>query len=497
MEVKQGSHQPVFGIQILGSDGKTPVNLTSMTSAVFRMRPANGTALTVTDQPMTVANASLGELFYQWQDGNTATPGRYLAQVQCTFPTGILTVPYEYNRILIAQNLQPIGGLDLLASTFVRIVEDFGADPTGVGDSTSAFQSAIAYLNTAPSGVAGGVIFVATGTYRVNLTIASAAGITFLASGQVGLVSADNVSDTVYLSGTTNNCVFSGFWVVIGPSSGTGACVHMNVGFNHMGIAFDYLQAQGGYNGIVVDACISARFARLEVDSPRSDGVLLTGLGGGNQVNNVWIHNYVTNCPGQTAFRALQGSSVRIDQADVEGCGAGFVFSPSGSNQTTFFSLNHVYINGMTSGNGITIGGGPANSTSLVSLHNIDSVNATVGSGIVISSSALWIGLNDVKCLGNAAHGIVVNGAITDLVASNCICNGNHNVGFYINGAAQRFALNSVIAQGNTNQGIYVPAVAADNYTIQGCIAYGNGVTPGVLDQGTGTHKSVTSNVSY
>jgi len=107
LEVKAGALTPIFFVYLLQADGVTPLNLTGIQSAVFRMCPEQSTALTVNNQPMAVVNAALGQLQYQWQSGDTANPGRYLAEVQCNFLANspLIMPPYGYYRIIIGPTL--------------------------------------------------------------------------------------------------------------------------------------------------------------------------------------------------------------------------------------------------------------------------------------------------------------------------------------------------------------------------------------------------------
>jgi len=498
MEVKQGSHQPVFGLQILQGDGKTPVNLTGMTSAVFRMRPANGTALTVTDQPMTVANASLGELFYQWLDGNTATPGRYLAEVQCTFPTGILTVPFEYNRILISPNLQPIGGgLDLLAMTFVRVVEDFGADPTGVGDSTNAFQSAITYLK----GVGGGTIFCASGTYTANIALVNVTNINFIASGAVTLTPTNTAADTLLLSGTTGAIQFHGMWLFTGAATGTKASIHIATDFrSDLWHRFEYVAITGGYNAVVIDGEFGAWFDQLEIGLTRSTGLVLTGTYGtlpSGGVNNVHIGHMMGDSPGQTMVYIQQGAFITFERVDIEGADIAFNLQPS-----VAFGINGVFINNAFVDNnqhgGIIMGFG-AGSGFGIYIRGGGSTNSQVAgtSGILIGPGVFWVFVDDMNCSSNAGYGIRIAAAVHDIHIHNCACNSNNQHGVYVDGAATDFEITGTTANSNGGYGVAVAAVAADYYVIQGCVARANVSAPGISDGGTGTHKVVAGmNVS-
>jgi hypothetical protein len=88
---------------------------------------------------------------------------------------------------------------------------DYGADPTGVADSTSAFNSALAAVNTA----GGGVVYAPAGTFKISPSGSPAVGISFMGGGAAGyqgvrLVGAGN--DATFLSRNGNGTLvqFSG-----------------------------------------------------------------------------------------------------------------------------------------------------------------------------------------------------------------------------------------------------------------------------------------------
>jgi hypothetical protein len=61
-------------------------------------------------------------------------------------------------------------------------VMDFGADPTGVADSTSAFNQALAYV----AGLGGGVVSAPEGTFKITPSGSPAVGVSFMGTGSAG-----------------------------------------------------------------------------------------------------------------------------------------------------------------------------------------------------------------------------------------------------------------------------------------------------------------------
>jgi hypothetical protein len=105
-ELKVGALTPAYNVTVYGPDGVTPLNLVNVQSAYLSMKQEQAAAYTFQSQ-MTVVNASLGQLRYQWQPGDTATAGRYLAVVQCNYlrNTPLVLPTYGYYHVIISPTL--------------------------------------------------------------------------------------------------------------------------------------------------------------------------------------------------------------------------------------------------------------------------------------------------------------------------------------------------------------------------------------------------------
>lgn len=86
--LKQHDLSPALRVRLL--DDATPVDLTNAVSVTLLMR-SRRTGLKVS-APMTVADQTdtdtLGVVTYQWQTGDTDTPGDFQTEIQVTWPLG-------------------------------------------------------------------------------------------------------------------------------------------------------------------------------------------------------------------------------------------------------------------------------------------------------------------------------------------------------------------------------------------------------------------------
>jgi hypothetical protein len=100
------------------------------------------------------------------------------------------------------------------ASQIIVNVLDFGADPTGVNDSSLAFQGAINY---------GAMVYVPAGTYKIASLLTGASGLTIRGAGSQSTII--NASTNGFISvtlATPNGCEISGLTINQATASTTG-----------------------------------------------------------------------------------------------------------------------------------------------------------------------------------------------------------------------------------------------------------------------------------
>ncbi len=88
---KANDTAPPLEATLSWQDGAT-IDLTGAT-VVFNLR-AKSRGVGVVRGPVTVVDASLGKVRYDWQPGDLAEPGEYLAEFEVTLASGhVITVP--------------------------------------------------------------------------------------------------------------------------------------------------------------------------------------------------------------------------------------------------------------------------------------------------------------------------------------------------------------------------------------------------------------------
>lgn len=92
-EIKQNDLLPLLEGTVRREDGNGPYDLATVASVDFFMR-ASGAAVPLISGVGTVTNASLGQLAFCWNSGETATIGYYEAEFQFNYAGGkTQTVP--------------------------------------------------------------------------------------------------------------------------------------------------------------------------------------------------------------------------------------------------------------------------------------------------------------------------------------------------------------------------------------------------------------------
>lgn len=202
-----------------------------------------------------------------------------------------------------------------LASTVS--VMDYGADPTGAADSTSAFNQALAAVNTA----GGGVVSVPAGTFLITPSGSPAVGVSFMGTGSAGyqgvrLVGAGpdatilkkNAAGTlVQLSGPSTS-----------PSTGsthTRFCAVENLGVNGNSLAGSVFQCYYADNLLFREVYVNNN-ADIVVDSAefwdsRFYNVVFGGSGSGT-ANADAPNCYLRNSAASSGFGNSTGSTNMI-----------------------------------------------------------------------------------------------------------------------------------------------------------------------------------------
>ncbi len=280
-------------------------------------------------------------------------------------------------------------------------VDDLGADPTGVSDSTDAINTAITTANGVQPVVLG------SGTYKV----ATSKSVLLAVAGTV----VSGQGDQTVLSATTNRPIVeiaaSGCRLldlkVLGSSNAaqTGVYAH-----DCTGPSVDNVTVDGpGYDGIlylsnVADGVVT----RCRVFNTGDDGINIGGDGNGACVNNRVVNNYCEGVAHDGIHVSVGSARTLVVANAIKGCGAGV-----GLARTT-----DVTVTGNTIVDSVTYG-----------IHNPETLNGAtiVGNTIYGGAQGMHFGspaTTNLNVIGNhvagpTTHGIVVSLQLTASVFGN------------------------------------------------------------------------------
>jgi hypothetical protein len=152
-------------------------------------------------------------------------------------PTG--NGPYTFSNVLRAQDG---GGLQITHAAGAQVnhgvsagdlyqiapvfnVCYYGADPTGLTDSTAAIQSA---CNAADNSTAGGVVFLPPGTFKISSTLVFGSAVTMRGAGSWSSVlnQVNGLQNAITVTGSGIQNVLIENLSITGPNSGTGVGIY-------------------------------------------------------------------------------------------------------------------------------------------------------------------------------------------------------------------------------------------------------------------------------
>lgn len=453
------------------------------------------------------------------------------ASTQATALTALLgssTVPIANGGTGATSITAPGGAFDTLCSStigqmWVRLTSAWGcsalgyanpvwwgADPTGVAVSTSAFNSAVSSL-----GSSGGLVWVPAGTFLISSLTIPTASVTIAGSGASATTLKTN-------SATADVLTFSS----------TGGYVR------DLQMAASATRTGGAYiksaNGVIArDLNLTGYFVGMSIQgaSPSSLAVgaqllninaFLPAIGAGaalaifENYSNAVVRNVIGSgtASGQQPDYGLvfkNGDTAFVSDTNITRHGYALAVTPgTGENNYSFNASNNDFDSaGVISGsiNAASCLIQPTGNGNVYESHfsNIW-CGLAVGDGATIGSTGTgfvdgmhWVaGIFD----GNGGSGFHITSNVKNWSAIGGHAAGNGGAGYYVAQASTDWRIIGVqagpVAQrgSNTSTGINVGAAASNNYVISHNDVCGN--TGGtIFDGGTGTTKYITQNSCY
>lgn len=366
-------------------------------------------------------------------------------------------------------------------------VLDFGADPTGVADSTTAFQAAID-ATTATKGC----IYIPRGSYKITTTIniEDKFGLSIIGSGQGSVINfTSTTADCFHIKGTSTGTVFNNFWLVGSATASAGNLINVDVDTNPA-LFLNNLIINRGWNAIVTQTQVAGTVFLQNFLFSNQNNIGIVSKGGfwadtGNINNAAAAGVYITNglgpfmsnvdlfeCAVGVAMLPAAGVTVgqsRFDNVAAENGTTGWVFGSSGGGDVVSVFMNNCNATG-NSARGVYIGDG------------VDGLDIT-----------------GIQASGNGGDGITIFDGLNVYISGGIIA-GNTGSGIGINSNVNNFEIIGVRAGnaaqygGNGANGITVNAGTSNNYIISLNRVSGN-TGSGVSDAGTGVNKYVANNI--
>jgi hypothetical protein len=426
-----------------------------------------------------------------------------------TGPTGTFgpTGPAGPNTAVSINYTPPFTGgvTETVAAKLAQTVSvlDFGADPTGVADSTAAIQAAINAGNNA--------IFLPEGVYLISsITINNA--VTLRGSGPTATVIKPKNSNSNIFDITTSDVIISGLAFEFGPTQTGGSYINWDVGSSLCTIENCYflnwfigIQVNGSgpftIRDVVFGNGVPGSGTAVSVTGAVGgvmtlDNVVVTNPSGTSQqpANGLFINgggNVNINCINCQFLQCIDGASLIpgagqvIADAQFINCyfdhciTTGCLIAPSSSSGAVVRTIFDTCWFGSTSaGAGLNLSG---------STGSIDGVALLNCSGVLNNQQGINISGANVKNVeitagnyaGNSSAGIGIDALSTN--------------GLLINGA-HCGPWGSI--SGGTTFGIVIRSGTASNFTIANCDLRGN-TSGSISDASTGTGRLKVNNKGY
>lgn len=374
-------------------------------------------------------------------------------------------------------------------ATIYDVAGTYGGDPTGGADNTAAFNNALA----ACSGSGGGIIWFRAGTFKfTNAITANVAGCGiegtgplstwFVPTGALG-----NFLNVNYGS-SVSPTVFGNFGIKPGSGWTSGYGIAGAPTFSH----FHDIYLLNPPQALLISNGAESHFDNIAVWQATSSPVIRCDDSIGTvfaaTLTNVAAN---TNSSSGTVFEQGSGcNTFRINNGDVSG-GTGNVCFHATTDAGTFTVFNDLECDHTQAGAIFDGGSG-------IQINNSWFGSTLAGNGLTFSSSFSGFATVNVSHIrDNSSAGVLINGSGGVQLTSNII-SGNASGNVLVGGGVSNFQVNSntigIPGDPTSSFCVAVNTGASNYYTIANNMC-GSTNSAGVVDNGSGSKKSVTGNV--
>lgn len=388
-------------------------------------------------------------------------------------------------------------------------VIDFGADPTGVADSTTAFNTALS--SSISSGNNGGRVFVPPGKYTINNQIVIPGGCSLVGAGRGNTwITQTNLNAAIFsLTGTAANNFVSGFYLTFASQSTTADGIYIRT----PNVVVKDFYVFNANRAVVVDGNPSfdvtgVFISRGYILNFKTAGILVTNVPSQKGVGDIYIDGIEAwaGVPQDASWAtsgvmSLSGPvNVRLSNSDLIAGAYALVMSTTGgldtNNAPQFCTFTNVYFD---SGYYGSIINGAIYSTFTGCWFS--SGRGAGQAGLIINSANATL-IEGATCFNCGSHGLQLNNGATMTAITGSVFNNNSSVasntyhGVFVSSNTYNFSIVGCTASnsgpsGNVQAyGVYIQN-GAQNFTVTGNCLHGNGIS-GLFD---GTPNSAVKTV--
>ncbi len=427
-------------------------------------------------------------------DGTTPIVASWLNDVNRLTYTGQFPSGSSFNATAVPYTPPGTGAVATTVSKKLRetiSVLDFGADPTGAADSTSAIQAAIL-------AAAGKCLKIPAGTYTVSAELDVTSSMSIYGDGWGQSILSTTSATAHLLKVTAGFCDINGLQFTSSVSRTAGAYVYYGAG-NQLLRNF-YMS--GAFYGVYSYQATTVKITDFSIWNTQGSGVAIYFTGGAGS-NDLYISRGTISGPSVLTANGIQidnAGAVNITDCDVIRHNSCLKINPQNGVIVSYVYVENSYFD--TANTGIDLS--PAAGGTIQGVRFVGCwASAHTGTGVSIGGAGSIVGAEFIglHCFSNGSNGITIsNAAAADVhFVGGAIC-GNTGHGASIGANVSSWGFNGTRIgngygkTGNTLFGINVAAGTSGYLTIIGCDLTGN--TSGALnDLGTGGNKNVYGNV--